>query len=212
MPDNTRCTIITTGKAAANAKPEESKAGESPQAEENAKPGEKAKPSAAIIIEEKMGTMVHVLTVRANGAREEKWTNGGLLASMRAGAKELTFTTGGVEALPMPTWVSADTFSDIKKQGDKSYLLFQTRALETGREVVTDMERRQNYDSLKVEVIATIDEATRLPLAVKEGELTTTYKYEPLAPGTQIIPAAIQAAIAEREQKFKATTRKSVTP
>lgn len=169
VPDNTRCTVFLTGKAPApeKAKSEEGpNAQQNPEAEENPNPGgnaklgDKAKASTTTIIEEKVGNTAHMLTARSNGAREEKWTDGGLLATMRAGEKDTIFTTGGIDTVPMPTWVSAETFTDIKKQDDKSYLIFKTRAVPAGIEVVQDLEHQSQQqavnEKLKVDVTAVI--------------------------------------------------------
>lgn len=132
VPDNTRWTLVTTAKVPETAKPD-AEAGKSP---ESAKPQEKAKGPATTMVGEKMGKMAHVVIARANGAREEQWTDGALLATMSPGAKALSFSTGSIQAAPMPAWVSPANFAEIKTQGEKSYLIFRAKILPTGSEVV----------------------------------------------------------------------------
>jgi hypothetical protein len=215
VPDNTRWTVITTGKAPEIAKPEASpdKSPEAGKREEK----DKAKGSTTTMVGEKVGQTAHVIIARANGAREEKWTDGTLVATVSSGASAPSFTTGGIEQMPVPTWVSAENFTEIKKQGDKSFLIFRTRIMPSGVEIVRDMEaeahgQTQSTEHLKVDAMAVIDADTRLPLAVQEGKATTTYKYEQLPPNAQIIPPAIQTEIATRAQKVRAATRQPVRP
>jgi hypothetical protein len=196
VPDNTRWTVTSAAKVAPNAKPEEKAA------------------TSTTIMGEVSGKAAHVLTVKATGGKEEQWTDGKLLATMDPGAKEPIFTTAAIDKIPMPTWVSAENFAEIKSQGKKDYLIFRTQVVPAGTEIIQNLENpgQNDIEKLKVDAVATIDADTRLPVAMKEGETITTYRFEPLAPDTQIIPAAIQAALAERGRKMQDAVRKPVRP
>lgn len=207
LPDNIKWTLITT-EPAENTKPE---AGTGESSENKAKPDKDAKATSSFL-GEKAEKKAHVLITSADGIREEEWTDGNLLVTIRSGVKAPIYTTGAIEEVPMPTWISAANFTEIVKRDGKDYLIFRSRILPSGSEMAISGETPDQVEKLKVDATAVIDADTRLPVAVKEGDATTTYAFEPLPPNAQIISPALQAEIADREQKVVAAARKPVRP
>ena len=206
VPDDTKWTVVTSVSSAADA---DSNATESTA--DKAKAGGKAK-AAETIIGEKAGKEVHVTDTRG-AVTEEKWSDGNLQVIMDPGVKEPIYTTGSIDQLPMPHWVSAENFVDIKTQGQRQYLIFRARILPDGVQIPADMRvSDSDMEKMKRNVTAVIDGDSRLPIAVQEANATTLYKFEPLPAGVEIIPMSIKAGLTQRKQALQVSIRKPVIP
>jgi len=174
-----------------------------------------------VVIGQKTGDIIHLVSFSGNGNKMEIWQKGAYQVIMNTGWKIPAVSPGSAdERFTDISWVSAANFTGIKKlPGHGECMYFKDKILPRGLESWTKedinaaIKAGENIEGMKIPAVACIEVERRLPVAMTVGQEATTYKFEPLKAGIMLtFPANAQAAIAAQNQQIQATMRRPVRP
>jgi hypothetical protein len=187
-------------------------------------------PPPKTIVVTKVGKVVREVVAYANGATVEIWHRGGVSVTKSQGNQAWIVNPDSTAGFESPDyvasdfadleWISPATFTGIQSLGGRKVIVFTGSVFDKGATdlgiIKNGVDRKRGEEALsghivtkafdpkdyRVPAIAYIDLETRLPLMLKYGSLTRSYRYR--MPSHSILtlpPDAVQATVGFEQYK-----------